>query len=249
LKNRTIISAFVVALACSVLAVAAAATAGGEQQPLTVKSSLLPARLPHRIQWLARPSLPPAQMNEVLFMIDGKVAWVEHHAPYSYGFDGNYLVTSWLKPGPHHFSLRAVANDSRVATTTMTATVAAATPPPSSLNGMWKRTLTAAEAGKEPAGTWKLTVTKVGWHIAVPPGGANLIDVAYLTSSLLELRGGIWTKPAPNDNPQQGNGWCDEPFQPVRYHWRASATTLTFTLAGPKRCGGESTIVAGTWTR
>ena len=188
-------------------------------------------------------------MNEVLFMIDGKVAWVEHHAPYSYGFDGNYLVTSWLKPGPHRFSLRAVAKDGRVATTTVTATVSTATPPPSSLNGTWKRTLTAAEAGKEPAGTWRLTVTNVGWDIAVPPGGANLIDVAYLTPSLLELRGGIWTKPAPEDNPQQGNGWCDEPFQPVRYHWSASATTLTLTLAGPKRCGGESTIIAGTWTR
>lgn len=37
------------------------------------------------------------------FLIDGHQLWVEHNTPYFYGDDGNYLVTSFLKPGKHIF--------------------------------------------------------------------------------------------------------------------------------------------------
>jgi hypothetical protein len=55
--------------------------------------------------------------------------------------------------------------------------------------------------------------------------------------------------PHPENNPTEGNGWCDEPFRPVRYHWNTTATTLTLSLAGPSRCVGQSTIIAGNWKR
>ena len=60
--------------------------------------------LPHRIHWLGYPSLAHADVVKVEFLIDGKLAWVEHSAPYVYGSDDNgrnegYLVTSWLTPG------------------------------------------------------------------------------------------------------------------------------------------------------
>jgi hypothetical protein len=206
--------------------------------------------LPHRIHWFAVPNIPASKVARVEFLIDGKIRWIEHHAPYSYGFNANYLVTSWLSPGLHHFMVRAIATDGRRATsTTVAARVVASPPPPPSLAGTWKRTLTPAEAGKQPSGTWVLSIDKVGWRIKVPPGGANLIDVAYLSPGLLEARGGIWTKPEPANNPTEGNGWCDEPFQPERYHWEVAGATLTLSLAGPKRCDGQSVIWAGTWTR
>jgi hypothetical protein len=218
--------------------------------PFTVRSTLSghPV-LPHRIHWLGVPSLPAARVSEVDFLIDGKLRWVEHHRPYSYGYDADYLVTSWLTAGTHTFAVRAISTDHRRAITSSTARVGTASAPPAKLTGSWQRTLSAAQAGKQPSGIWKLTVDKVGWRIEVPPGGANLIDVGYLSPGRLELRGGIWTKPAPKDNPVEGNGWCDEPFQPVRYTWSVERRTLTLALDGPRRCDGQSTIVAGTWTR
>ena len=197
------------------------APAKSRAQPFKVTSTLDGKKvLPHRIHWFAFPSIPAAQVAEVDFLIDGKFSWIEHHAPYSYGYNANYLVTSWLSPGPHHFTVRAKATDGRRAADSTVARVLPTPAPPAQLtNKRWKRTLTAAETHGQPHGTWVLSITKVGWKIKVPPVGANLIDVGYLSRGLLELRGGIWTTPAPANNPEEGNGWCDEPFQPVRYHW------------------------------
>jgi len=215
----------------------------------TVSSTLAGKRvLPRRIHWLGRPSLPPSKVRGVDFMIDGRRAWVEHHAPYSYGYDGNYVVTSWLRPGLHTFTVRAVATDGRRATTSSRARTVAPPPPPSALAGTWHRRVSAAEAnGSGPAGTWTLTVDPVGWRILDPSrrGGA-LIDVAYLSPGAIEARGGIATR---NHDPRENNLWCDEPFQPVRYHWRVEADRLTLTLAGPRRCGAQSRVWAGVWKR
>jgi hypothetical protein len=35
----------------------------------------------------------------VAFIIDGQRGWVEQKAPYFYGTDGNWLVTTFLTPG------------------------------------------------------------------------------------------------------------------------------------------------------
>jgi hypothetical protein len=205
--------------------------------------------LPHRIHWVANPTLPRTRISEVVFLIDGKVSWIEHNPPYTYGNDGNWLVTSFLTPGIHRFAVQAITNSGKVATDRVTARVLPAPPPPARLAGRWTRTLSKAKAKPQPAGTWVLTINKIGWRITVPPGGANLIDVAYLPGAILESRGGIWTKPRPADNPTEGNGWCEDTNQPVRYRWSVTSSRLTLTLAGPKRCDGESQIWTGVWTR
>jgi hypothetical protein len=75
--------------------------------------------LPHRIEWLGLPTLPAKKIAKVEFLIDSRLRWVEHAAPYVYG--GNqgshrsYLVTSWLSPGAHHFTVRAVAVNGQTA--------------------------------------------------------------------------------------------------------------------------------------
>jgi hypothetical protein len=113
----------------------------GANVSLTVRSTLTGKEvLPHRIHWLAIPNLPESKMREVDFSIDGKLAWVEHHAPYSYGYDGNYLVTSWLTPGTHQFTVTAIAKNGTRATTTSKAQTSAPAPPPSVLAGTWSRT-------------------------------------------------------------------------------------------------------------
>ncbi len=250
-KGRTMFKTTLgVTLAILVLSVAGtvASAAAPSDAGFTVSSTLAGHTvLPHRIHWLGSTSLPRAQVREVQFLIDGRVRWIEHNPPYSYGYDANYLVTSWLSPGMHRFAVQVVANDGRRATsTTTTARVLPAQPPPAALAGSWKRTLPKAEAGQEAAGTWRLVVDKVGWRFVDPGRTGSLVDVGYLSPGLIEARGGIATT---NHSPQENNNWCTEPFQPVRYRWTVESNMLTLALAGPKRCDGQSTVWAGEWTR
>lgn len=238
-----------VAAIVAIAGVVAAGTAVASQGKFTVSSTLARSRvLPHRVHWLGRPSLPPAKIREVDFLIDGRRSWVEHHAPYSYGYDGNYLVTTWMKPGLHTFTTVAVANDGRRATISSRAETLAPRPPPAALARHWRRKLSAGEAGSSgPPGLWTLTVSAVGWRLLAPTRQRGaLIDVGYLSSNVIEARGGIATR---DHDPRENNPWCDEPFQPVRYHWRVAADRLTLTLAGPQRCDGQSRVLAGAWTR
>jgi hypothetical protein len=92
-----------------------------------------------------------------------------------------------------------------------------------------------------------LRVNSVGWRFLDPTRDRGaLIDVAYLAPNAIEARGGIATR---DHDPRENNLWCDEPFEPVRYRWRVAADRLTLTLAGPKRCDGQSRVWAGEWTR
>src|SRR5919204_499119 len=79
--------------ALGAVAVAAPGSAIGAQTgPFSVSSTLSHNHvLPHRIHWLGKPSLPPSKIREVDFIIYGRRSWVEHHAPYTYGYDGNHL--------------------------------------------------------------------------------------------------------------------------------------------------------------
>ena len=96
-----------VVLMCLVASSFAAASSGGETAPRFVVTSTLDGKsvLPHRIRWRAQPSLPVSQVSRVEFLIDGKVGWDEENAPYTYGDDSNWLVTSWLSPGRHRFTV------------------------------------------------------------------------------------------------------------------------------------------------
>jgi hypothetical protein len=210
---------------------------------LSVKSSL-PGHvtLPHRIRWTATPSVPPDQISEVDFLIDGKHMWVEHNAPYDYGDDGNYLVTSFLSAGSHTFTVKATTIGGSTARTTVTANVLAAPAPPSALAGTWKRLVKQTDPSAPPAGDWRLVINRVGWEIHDTSGGGNLLDVAYLKPGLLEVRTGM---AAGHDTivgaaaDEDLNGWCNnDPGMPVRYRWSVSGSKLQFRYVGGRACPG-----------
>jgi hypothetical protein len=154
-----------------VLALAACSTAGGAASngPATASTAKLTVTstldghtaLPHRIHWQALPSGPSFDVSEVDYLIDGKQVWVEQNTPYFYGSDGNYLVTSFLKPGKHVFTVRAIDVSGHVATDTVTATVPPALSPPAALAGTWKAW---QPAGGAPAGYASLVIGSVGWY-------------------------------------------------------------------------------------
>jgi len=88
-------------------------------------SSTLDGRtlLPQRIHWTVIPGA--LHVKEVDFFIDGRLAWVEHAAPYTFGGDGNWLDTALLTPGLHMFTTRAIITAGGKAVDTVTARVKA----------------------------------------------------------------------------------------------------------------------------
>jgi len=63
--------------------------------------------LPGHIRWIATVSPRTPEPNEVRFLIDGKLGWIDRDPPYMYGGDGGYLVTTWLGSGEHEFTTSA----------------------------------------------------------------------------------------------------------------------------------------------
>jgi hypothetical protein len=203
--------------------------------------------LPHRIRWTARPSVAASEVTAVTFLIDGRVRWIEHNPPYTYGFDGNWLVTSWLSAGVHRFSVRVAATRGRKRTVTTAARVVAPPAPPADLDGTeWTRTYTQAEAGEAPAGEWTLSIDSTGWRIKDPEGKGAYIDVAYLGTGVVETRGGIWTRP---HNPYEGQAWCEDENAPARFSWRVEGGSLTFTFMPPSFCDGFGPFMDKTWSQ
>jgi hypothetical protein len=239
-----------VALAVSAAGLSAAAAVAGVSA-LSVRSSLDGKTVvPHRVKWVATVQ-PAATPVKVLFLIDGKVRWVETKAPFVYGDDGDWLVTSWLGPGRHRFTVRAVASDGAKAESSTVATVAPLPRVPAGLaRSRWQLVLTKAQTGDAPPGKWTIEIGSAGWRISDPMGGGNFIDVAYRGSNVVETRGGIWTKPREEQEPnvQEGNGWCEDTNEPVRLHWNATASSLTLTAAS-SGCDGLGKFLSRTWKR
>ena len=81
--------------------------------------------LPRRLRWDVTTSLPAGQVQEVRFLIDDRLRWIDRQPPYRYAGDNGYLVTSWLVSSePVHFTAEVVGIDG----STGSATVAAGVP-------------------------------------------------------------------------------------------------------------------------
>jgi hypothetical protein len=193
--------------------------------------------LPVRSQWIATPQ-NAQNVSEVDYFIDGYHAWTEHNAPYQYGGDAAWLVTTFLKPGRiHTFTVRAVTIDNQVATDTVEAQVVAPPPPPAKLRGTW--TLKKATHAQRPPLTAFAIIPK-GWTI-----GTNFrLDAQYLPSGNVVLGGEII------DRPEQTNAVCSD--QP-RHRWKvtlaADDKTMQLDPIGTDPCQNRLAALQGTWTR
>lgn len=233
--------------------------------------------LPHRLHWLARPSLPPAQIREVDFLIDGKVDQVEHKSPYVYGEDDEgrhlgYLVTSWLTPGLHRFAVRAIATGGRKATDTVVARVSPAPAPPALLAGTWERTISDTKSAPSPGsagnptetltppGRYTITFESRGIHDVFPcdtspcrfnpntgAGGEFLSDWTP-GATTFEVRGEIKFRIF-RDTDRLGGSWCYRDGPDATYTWTVSGDSLTLAPIGHDACTVRGFIWAGQWTR
>ncbi len=215
--------------------------------------------MPHRLHWEATPKgYKAGHILEVDFLIDGQLAWVEQNAPYDYGGDGNYLVTSFLTPGQHSFSVRVQGVGGQNTESTVKATVVAAPDPPMGLaNTFWKKVITAADLAKCTSGQcgtpgiadWR--INSIGWWLHNPENPQDvgqLFDVDYQGNNIVVMRATIEEPPFPNG---LGGAFCQEPDPPIAYSYKISADgkTLTLRQAEHDPCGDRVGAVEGTWTR
>jgi hypothetical protein len=225
------------------------AVAGGRDTSFTVTSSLDGKTvLPLRIRWIATPHIAVAQVREVDYLIDGQRAWVEHHAPYYYGANdgsyGNWLVTSFLSPGMHTFTVRAVTRIGGTASDSVKARVIAAPAPPARLAGTWTRIVTPADLKKgpkgPPAGRWTLHITSVGWGWSA----RDRWDVRYLPG------GNVVMGPEIDTPTEQASGFCGVD---TLFTWTVTVAAddqgMQLNPAGHDTCGDRVAILQGTWTR
>lgn len=240
-------------------------TAGGS---VTVASTLDGKLvLPRRIRWLAFPKPAGGVVKQVDFLIDGKVRWVEHNAPYSFSDDGGYLVTSWLTPGSHRFTVRATTTSGRVGVDVVVARIAAAPDPPAALAGSWERTVAAPvppdpafPGDAVPAGKWTLEIDR-RWVESRFPGTFNpatsprtgagnvLINDYTLRGRTLAFYGAVTTGLF-NFHVATGGGWWCGPGGPKgTYSWSVSGDSLTLTPMPLDGCSQRGVVFAGTWER
>jgi hypothetical protein len=253
-------------------ALAVASSAAGTPS-LTIKSSLDGKNvLPLRLRWTATTNVPASSISDVAFLIDGKIRWVEDHAPYVYGGDDSghnegFLFTTWLTPGKHRFTASVTEINGTAISDTVIARVLPAPAPPAALVGTWTRVVTVQDAlkappqygGAPPVGRWKLIFDRVGaWEL--DPVGTGVVNQYDAESGIIHVYAPIQMAPfSCQGSSCQGGisrfgvrkiGGTDctaaGPFG--TYRWTVTGATLTLT-AIHEGCPDRGAVWEGTWTR
>jgi hypothetical protein len=275
-------------LAASVALGTSSASARPDVAEFTIRSSLdgKPS-LPHRIAWIAYPSAA-VEAPGVEFLIDGKVTFRNRLEPFAFGADGRdettgkvrpgYLVTSWLTPGRHTFTVRAVRASSAgtrvTATKTVVARVLPAPAPPAALAGTWRRSIPRPVSGDPgglyakgpggsypgrdpaPAGPWRMVIdARFVQHVA-PTGYVINSDYAAGPRAI-RFASPVWTTPRTPLQPRNGHNanprewaWCDPWGRETTYTWSVEGDTLTLgPAAGMDACRQRGMILTGEWRR
>jgi hypothetical protein len=260
--------ALLVAALCLGSAVTAA-DASTTQQPFRLSSSLDGKTvLPHRIHWTASIGLTPAQLGTFAFQIDGKTRWIGNKLPAVYADGNGYLVTSWLTPGKHTFTVRAYARDGRIATDTVAARTLPPPNPPAALVGTWRRTVDPT-TGPEltpghvaPAGNYTITFER-RWIQDRLAGRFNrkhsgrtgegmIIDSDWMPKQhTFHVQGDVVSfAPTAHVNQETGNSWCFPGGPGADYRWSITNQQLMLTpVTGSDACAIRGFIWTGTWER
>lgn len=210
--------------------------------------------LPLRIRWKATPHISTSQVKKVEFLIDGHWLWTEHSAPYYYGGNegnrGNWLITSFLKPGRHTFTARVFTIGGPTESDNVQARVIQAPPPPSELAGTWKHHLSsstckAARGFCDKNGDHSASITILGW--GTPPG--DFWDARYESGTRVVF--GPWLILPHMSAGARLGGFCNgiDPYHAWTYTIASDDQSFQVHPIGTDSCPDRQNLLEGTWTR
>ncbi len=207
---------------------------------LTVRSSIANgASLATPTAWVATVGgdIAGLPVDRVEFLIDGRLAWTEHNAPYSFNDDGNLLVPSVLNPGSHQLEVDVYTSTGEAATTASTVTTARPTVP-AALAG---RSFAHTPGGG--AGAWRYTFGSDGvirFDDASGSGGTEAFIA--LSDGTIRFYGPTnWI--VPDD---RRGGFCDNPEGVTVMRWRGVGGKVAITSSGADEpCPGRTSNLAG----
>jgi hypothetical protein len=224
------------------------------------------AMLPELISWVATPSVPPSDVAEVDFLIDGKVTWIEYQAPYVFGGDDNganrgFLFTTWLSPGMHTFTALAIDTAGHKSANTVTARVPLAPQPPAALKGVWTRIMSGPDITKAgvtqappPTGRWEIVFNHVGaWEL--DPTGSGAVSGIGVQGDIINVYAPIQMAPWVNNQTTTsafghhsiGGTDCTAAGPFGTYRWSVSGSHLTLTPVH-EGCPNRQAVWAGVWS-
>lgn len=255
--KRVGLTAVVVVLSGLAVSPAAIASDPKAQRPKLTTTLDGKSSLPARVRWLAHPPGKAAAVTEVRFLVDGKLRWIEHSAPFNYGSDDSHghlgwLTTSWLSAGRHRFTTQAHLLSGQTLIDTVVARVTSAPEPPATLAGRWRRTLTARFV---PSGTWDVVFDRVGaWDL--DPVGTGTVQHLVIGQDTIHIDAGLFMTPMVNGHTTLARYgrkdiagfYCREDGPVGTYRWSVSGDQLTLTPID-EPCGLRKEVWAGTWTR
>jgi hypothetical protein len=229
--------------------------------------------LPHRIRWVALPALPAPRVREVDFLIDGRRTWVERKPPYTYAEDGGFLVTSWLAPGKHRFTVDAIPQHGVPATDTVVARVLPPPEVPPTLAGTWQRRITNTSGAPAPgsAGNPTSTLTPPGkytitfdhrWirdvfpctntpcrYVSATGAGTEFLSDWNPGPTTFYVQGEV-TFRVFKDTDRLAGWWCQTWGPPATYTWSVTGNTLKLApVGGHDACPIRGFVWSGIWKR
>jgi hypothetical protein len=215
---------------------------------------------PGPVRWQARlRGLAAADVAEMRFLIDGKVAHVERLEPYEYAGTHNRLLPGTLAPGSHTFAVDARLVDGGQLTAASTAKVSRrARPIPAAVVGTWTRTVAPAdvrrtEQFRNPEYGDPLPVGR--WTVEIRADGVARYTDPFRRSDSLTV-GQVRFEPGgrlivgdeiPNAG---GEGYfCPETVGTGTYRWSVHRDTLVGDVVDDRACADRNSFWNGTFTR
>jgi hypothetical protein len=214
---------------------------------LTVGSSIADgAALTTPTAWIATVGGDVAALpvDRVEFLIDGELAWTEHHLPYDFNDDGNVLVPSVLDPGSHQLEVDVYTAAGKAATATATVTTVRPAVP-------------AAIAGKSfthgvgNGGSWRYTFGSDGvirFDDSFGSGGTEAF-IALPDGTISFYGPANWIVPE-----DRRGGFCDSPEGSTPegttvMHWQIVGSNIVIASTGASEpCPGRTSNLAGEYT-
>ena len=156
------------------------------------------------------------------------------HTPYFYGNDDNWLLSSFVTPGEHTFTVRVITVDGQATADGGASVTRPELHRPGLRGATWVAPVTAADVLKStlldkppPAGRWQLRIGAMGRQLYDPTGGGLLFDVGYGPAGRLRMRPTIKYPPNPNSN---NGGFCEDTIRSWTWTYSVGDGKRTLTL-------------------